>query len=75
MISITREDVIGKEFVYESKYGGFVEGVVADYTLWTACKYAGTPEDPIRVYREEISVISDRGNLYNINEIYFKCGE
>ena len=54
----------GKEFIYRSKYGGVVKGVIEsvspDYTI------------NVKTFKLEVKdlfIVSTQGNVYNLNEI------
>lgn len=54
----------GKEFIYRSKYGGVVKGVIErvspDYTI---------NEKTFKLEVKGLSIISTQGIVYNLNEI------
>lgn len=55
----------GRSFVYKSKYGSNTVGIADHISICTNFELDGT-------HQLEIGVISENGNYYAINEIYFK---
>ena len=55
----------GRTFVYKSKYGSNTLGIVNHISICTNFELDGTCQ-------LEIGVMSENGNYYAMNEIYFK---
>ena len=57
----------GKEFIYRSKYGGVVKGVIerisSDYRI---------NEKTLKLEFKDLFIISTQGVVYNLNEIEIK---
>ena len=55
----------GRTFIYKSKYGSNTLGIVDHISICTNIELDGTCQ-------LEIGVMSENGNYYAMNEIYFK---
>lgn len=72
-MEIVRPDVsekyIGKTFRYHSRYGGTVENILCeDVSIKETIEYKN---GDLTVEKIEISIISDKRNVYNLEEVEF----
>ena len=57
---------VGKTATYKSKYGSSTPGIVVEH-IHVITEFLGTGE-----HRANIVFISDKGNVYEVDELYFK---
>jgi hypothetical protein len=74
-ISLTalRAKYEGKRFRYKSKYGGFVDNLLCiDVSIiYDISKDTHTQTDEFVITRKKISLISDKNNIYELDNIEF----
>lgn len=74
-ISLTalRAKYEGKRFKYKSKYGGIVDNLLCtDVSIeYDISKDAHTQTDEFVVTRKKISIISDKNNVYELDNVEF----
>lgn len=64
-----REQYVGREFRYHSKYGGVVENILCEDICICDTIRIKKGEPYIESY--EISIISDKRNVYDLNDVEF----
>lgn len=62
---------IGKKFRYKSKYGGIIENILCEDICICDTIEIRKGEPYIESY--EISIISDKRNVYKLQEVEFYC--
>lgn len=60
---------VGKKFRYKSKYGGTVENILCEDI--SVCEIMNHKNDGLVIEKIEISIISDKRNSYNLEEVEF----
>lgn len=65
ILKLYREQYIGQKFSYKSKYGGFLDGLICDGVHYTI-------EGNEHGSKFNIYVISEKNNVYEIENVYFK---
>lgn len=64
-----RNQYVGKKFKYHSKYGGVVEGIMCEDV--SVCETINHKNGGLVIEKIEISIISDKRNVYNLEEVEF----
>ena len=60
---------IGKKFRYHSKHGGTVENILCEDI--SICEIMNHKNGGLIIEKIEISIISDKRNVYDLNEVEF----
>jgi len=60
---------VGKKFRYNSKYGGTVENILCEDI--SICEIMNHKNGDLVIEKIEISIISDKRNVYDLNEVEF----
>lgn len=60
---------VGKKFRYNSKYGGTIENILCEDI--SICEIMNHKNGTLIVEKIEISIISDKRNVYDLNEVEF----
>lgn len=60
---------VGKKFRYNSKYGGSIENILCEDI--SICEIMNHKNGGLVIEKIEISVISDKRNVYNLEEVEF----
>lgn len=60
---------IGKKFRYHSKHGGTVENILCEDI--SICEIMNHKNGDLVIEKIEISIISDKRNVYDLNEVEF----
>ena len=60
---------VGKKFRYKSKYGGVVENILCEDI--SVCEIMNHKNGGLIIEKIEISIISDKRNVYDLNEVEF----
>lgn len=60
---------VGKKFRYKSKYGGTVENILCEDI--SVCEIMNHKNGGLIIEKIEISIISDKRNVYDLNEVEF----
>lgn len=60
---------IGKKFRYNSKHGGTVENILCEDI--SICEIMNHKNGGLIIEKIEISIISDKRNVYDLNEVEF----
>jgi hypothetical protein len=63
----------GKRFRYKSKYGGFIDNLLCTDVsiIYEISTNTRTPTDEFVITRKKISIISDKNNIYELDNIEF----
>jgi hypothetical protein len=64
-----RQKYVGKKFRYNSKYGGTVENILCEDI--SICEIMNHKNGDLVIEKIEISIISDKRNVYDLNEVEF----
>lgn len=64
-----RNQYVGKKFRYNSKYGGTIENILCEDI--SVCEITMMKNGEPYVDSYEISIISDKRNVYNLEEVEF----
>ena len=64
-----RVQYVGRRFRYHSKYGGVVENILCEDICVCATIQIKKDEPYIQSY--EVSIISDKRNIYDLNDVEF----
>lgn len=64
-----RDLYVGKKFRYKSKYGGSVENILCEDIC--VCETIKLKKGEPYIETFEISIISDKRNVYDLNELEF----
>lgn len=64
-----RNKYIGRKFRYHSKYGGVVEDILCEDIC--VCETIQIKKGQPYIESYEISIISDKRNVYNLNDVEF----
>ena len=60
---------VGKKFRYHSKYGGTIENILCEDI--SVCEIMNHKNGGLVIEKTEISIISDKRNAYNLEEVEF----
>ena len=63
------EKYVGKKFRYHSKYGGVAENILCEDV--SVCEIINHKNGDVIIESHEISIISDKRNVYDLNEVEF----
>jgi len=63
------EKYIGKRFKYHSKYGGTIENIMCEDI--SICEIINHKNGGVIIETEEISIISDKRNTYDLKDVEF----
>jgi hypothetical protein len=64
-----RNKYVGRTFKYQSKYGGLLENILCvDISV---CETIEVKNEEVYIESYVIHIISDKGNVYNLDEIVF----
>ena len=64
-----RDQYVGRRFRYHSKYGGVVENILCEDISVTETIQIKKGQPYVESY--EISIISDKRNVYDLNDVEF----
>lgn len=64
-----RNQYVGKKFRYNSKYGGTVESILCEDIC--VCETIQIKKGEPYIESYEISIISDKRNVYNLKDVEF----
>lgn len=64
-----RKNYIGKKFRYNSKYGGHIDNILCEDI--SVCEIMNHKNGGLVIEKIEISIISDKRNVYDLNEVEF----
>ena len=63
------EKYVGKKFRYNSKYGGYTDNILCEDI--SVCEIMNHKNGGVVIEKIEISIISDKRNVYDLNEVEF----
>jgi hypothetical protein len=63
------EKYVGKKFRYISKYGGYTDNILCEDI--SVCEIMNHKNGGLVMEKIEISIISDKRNVYDLNEVEF----
>lgn len=63
------EKYVGKKFRYYSKHGGTIENILCEDV--SVCEIINHKNGGVIIETEEISIISDKRNVYKLEEVEF----
>ena len=63
------EKYVGKKFRYHSKYGGVAENILCEDV--SVCEIMDHKNGGLVIEKTEISIISDKRNVYDLEEVEF----
>jgi len=64
-----RDRYVGRRFRYHSKYGGIVENILCEEI--SVCETIHIKKGQPHIESYEISIISDKRNVYDLNDVEF----
>lgn len=64
-----RQKYVGKKFRYNSKYGGHIDNILCEDI--SVCEIMNHKNGGLVIEKIEISIISDKRNVYDLNEVEF----
>lgn len=64
-----RDQYVGKHFRYHSKYGGVLENILCEDIC--VCEILQIKKGEPHIESYEVSIISDKRNVYNLEEVEF----
>jgi len=69
-VDVLMAKYVGKSFRYASKYGGYVENLICE-SISVTHHIDVDEHNQVTVTGQDVNIVSDKGNVYELNNVEF----